>query len=52
MLKHISAARNMHTTTEELSGVVFSNFSMLKLYKEGQQDLKVEKSNSGDRKIW
>lgn len=36
--KHITLARNMHTRIEELLGVVFSMESIVKLYREDQED--------------
>lgn len=40
-----TCAMNMHSTVEKLLELVFSNPSVMKLYKENQQDPKPELSN-------
>jgi hypothetical protein len=49
LLRHVCAATNMYTTVKEMLGVVSSNQSDIKLYKESQQDPEPELSDS---KIW
>jgi hypothetical protein len=46
LLKHISMTFNMHTTAEELLGVVFSNQPALELYKDSQHHTEAADSSS------